>query len=109
MKKERAMDTPKPNTSFCVHPSTFQGLARIGRLARKELAEILCDRRTILTLVLMPLLLYTLLSFAFRQFLMVFVSSADIGRELRIGVANEDQKGLAEAYLAFGAEVPCWR
>jgi len=86
-----------------------QSLARVGRLARKELAEILCDRRTILTLVLMPLLLYTLLSFAFRQFLMAFVTSTAPGRELRIGVETAEQKRLVEAYLAFGAEVPCWR
>lgn len=46
--------------------------ARIGilrRLARKELIEILRDRRTVLTLVLMPLLLYPLLGIAFRTFL----------------------------------------
>jgi ABC-2 type transport system permease protein/sodium transport system permease protein len=35
------------------------------RLARKELREILRDRRTLLTLALMPLLLYPLLGFAF--------------------------------------------
>ncbi|HEY7309329.1 MAG TPA: ABC transporter permease subunit/CPBP intramembrane protease [Gemmataceae bacterium] len=47
-------------------------LSRLGllrRLVRKELSEILRDRRTILTLVLMPLLLYPLLGVAFRTFL----------------------------------------
>jgi sodium transport system permease protein len=88
----------------------WYGLARIGRLARKELAEILCDRRTILTLVLMPLLLYTLLSFAFRQFLMAFMTSSTVAsKELTIGVDTEEQKRIVEAYLAFGAEVPWWR
>jgi ABC-2 type transport system permease protein/sodium transport system permease protein len=43
-------------------------LTRVGRLARKELSEILRDRRTIVTLVAMPLLLYPLLSGAFQQF-----------------------------------------
>jgi sodium transport system permease protein len=47
-----------------------QRLARLGRLVRKELSEILRDRRTIFTLVLMPLLLYPLLAMAFPQFLL---------------------------------------
>jgi ABC-2 type transport system permease protein/sodium transport system permease protein len=42
-------------------------LARLGRLIRKELSEILRDRRTLLTLLLMPLLLYPLLGFTFYQ------------------------------------------
>jgi ABC-type Na+ efflux pump permease subunit/membrane protease YdiL (CAAX protease family) len=45
-------------------------LARQGRLIRKELSEILRDRRTIITLVVMPLLLYPLLSVAFQQFIL---------------------------------------
>jgi ABC-2 type transport system permease protein/sodium transport system permease protein len=39
--------------------------ARLFRLARKELTEILRDRRTIITLVVMPLLLYPLLGIGF--------------------------------------------
>jgi ABC-2 type transport system permease protein/sodium transport system permease protein len=45
-------------------PGPFQP-ARLFRLARKELTEILRDRRTILTLVVMPLLLYPLLGIGF--------------------------------------------
>jgi sodium transport system permease protein len=45
------------------------GLARLTRLTRKELRETLRDRRTIVTLVFMPLLLYPLLSVAFKQLL----------------------------------------
>lgn len=44
-------------------------LGRQARLAAKELKETLRDRRTIITLVLMPLLVYPVLSLAFRQFL----------------------------------------
>lgn len=40
-----------------------------GRLARKELREILRDRRTIMTLVLMPMLLYPLIGITFQKFL----------------------------------------
>ncbi len=43
--------------------------ARWTRLARKELRETLRDRRTLVTLVLMPLLVYPLLSITFNRFL----------------------------------------
>ncbi len=43
--------------------------ARWSRLARKELRETLRDRRTLVTLVLMPLLVYPLLSITFNRFL----------------------------------------
>jgi ABC-2 type transport system permease protein/sodium transport system permease protein len=57
-------------------------------LTRKELRETLRDRRTIITLVLMPLLVYPLLSVAFRQFFFSTYSKAtDI--EWRIGGNNE--------------------
>ncbi|MFT5527579.1 MAG: sodium transport system permease protein [Pirellulaceae bacterium] len=43
---------------------------RLQRLCRKELREILRDRRTIVTLVLMPLLAYPLISIAFQRFVL---------------------------------------
>ena len=49
--------------------------ARLGRLALKELREILRDRRTIITLVVMPLLLYPLLSLAFQQFFLASLAT----------------------------------
>ena len=93
-------DNPVGSTGRAWHASA---------VLRKELAEILCDRRTVLTLVLMPLLLYTLLSFAFRQFLMAFMTSTVVSKELTIGVDTEEQKRIVEAYLAYGAEVPWWK
>src|SRR5262245_64061590 len=63
-----------------------QRLARLGRLVRKELSEILRDRRTIVTLVLMPLLLYPLLAMAFPQFLIGLGSEPRTERKLAIGV-----------------------
>jgi sodium transport system permease protein len=51
--------------------------ARVGRLVRKELREILRDRRTIITLVLMPLLLYPLLSLGFQQFFLTAARSLE--------------------------------
>src|SRR5205823_10965491 len=71
---------PAPSAPRASPPS----LRRLGRLVRKELSEILRDRRTILTLVLMPLLLYPLLAMAFPQFL----AGLEAGKAgpLRIGV-----------------------
>lgn len=51
-------------------PELCARLARLGRLTLKELREILRDRRTIITLVLMPILLYPLLSIAFQKLLL---------------------------------------
>ena len=70
-------------------------LARIGRLMRKELTEILRDRRTILTLVLMPLLLYPLLTVAFQQ----YFQALQINSEYIIGFASEQEKGYFSAVL----------
>jgi len=50
-----------------------QNLARLARLTRKELRETLRDRRTVITLVLMPLLVYPLLSISFQKSLLVNV------------------------------------
>ena len=51
-------------------PAPRLSLPRLFRLARKELRETLRDRRTILTLVLMPLLVYPLLGLTFQKFLL---------------------------------------
>ena len=49
---------------------------RLVRLCMKELREILRDRRTIVTLVLMPLLVYPLLSILFNKLLSMPRNSA---------------------------------
>jgi ABC-2 type transport system permease protein/sodium transport system permease protein len=54
---------PPPRTSLTA------AAHRLLRLMRKELSESLRDRRTILTLVLMPVLLYPILAMAFQQML----------------------------------------
>ena len=50
-------------------PESGFGTPRLSRLAMKELRETLRDRRTIVTLILMPLLVYPILSLVFRTFL----------------------------------------
>ena len=46
------------------------GFSRLARLASKELLEIMRDRRTIFTLVLMPLLVYPLLGTIVQKFML---------------------------------------
>ena len=41
---------------------------RVSRLMLKELRETLRDRRTLITLILMPLLVYPALSLVFKRF-----------------------------------------
>ena len=54
-------------------------LQRVFRLARKELREILRDRRTIVTLIAMPLLIYPLMSVVFLQFSLMTQTGPDSG------------------------------
>jgi len=73
-------------------------LARLGRLVRKELNEILRDRRTILTLVIMPLLLYPLISIAMRQFFLASGMNLHGPRGYRVGFLDEHE---ADVFLAM--------
>ena len=76
------------STAVRPDPSHF-GVARVLRLARKELRETLRDRRTIITLVLMPLLVYPVLSVALWQFL---VSSSMQSKQLPLRIATENER-----------------
>ncbi len=85
--------TPTPEHEQPLYaPSTgvLNRWRRLGRLAAKELREILRDRRTIITLVLMPVLVYPLLSIAFQQF---FLSRAGDFQQpvYTIGVKGDQQ------------------
>ncbi len=67
--------------------------ARMVRLCLKELRESLRDRRTIVTLVLMPLLVYPLLSLVLNRVLLTSVSpSAETTATFGIGVDLKDSK-----------------
>jgi ABC-2 type transport system permease protein/sodium transport system permease protein len=82
-----------------------QLLGRMGRLVRKEVSSILRDRRTIITLVLMPLLLYPLLSIAFRQFLLAGAHGKREEQELSVVVPSEDDAKVLVRHLKLGWEV----
>ena len=62
------MNESPENADPAVLRTRYSVLARVLRLARKELREILRDRRTLLTLFAMPILLYPLISVLFWQF-----------------------------------------
>jgi len=65
----------------------------------KELREILRDRRTIVTLVLMPLLVYPLLALAFQKFVVTTMAPS---RQFVIGVESAEALKLVGAYLDRG-------
>lgn len=74
---------------------------RIQRLARKELRETLRDRRTVVTLVLMPILVYPLLSVVFQRFVMSQRrSESDV--VYHIGVRSEAEWGTLFETLDLG-------
>src|SRR5437870_4089330 len=75
-------------------PTHHSPLARTLRLTRKELSEVLRDRRTIVTLVAMPLLLYPLLSVAFLQFAWLGKSDAERGAKYVIGFERVEEARL---------------
>ena len=74
---------------------------RLSRLALKELRETLRDRRTIVTLVLMPLLVYPTLSLVFKTFLLANIgllpSSEPVS--LRIAYAGDVEKSQIRVVL----------
>ncbi len=69
-----ARHLPEPSPSRAGDPyrgrTTSQLRGRLYRLTLKELREILRDRRTIITLVLMPLLVYPVLGVVFQKFVL---------------------------------------
>ena len=75
---------------------------RLTRLAQKELKETLRDRRTIVTLVLMPLLVYPTLSLIFKTFLLsnaALFSGAEVP-ELRVVYSGNVSKAEADFVFA---------
>ncbi len=81
-------------------PGPFEP-SRLFRLARKELTEILRDRRTIVTLVVMPLLLYPLLTIGFGQFVLGGKVSEGPA-EYRLGFASAADEQLMGGHLLRG-------
>jgi ABC-2 type transport system permease protein/sodium transport system permease protein len=94
--------TPRP--APLVRRLSGFSFARQWRLTRKELAETLRDRRTIVTLVIMPLLVYPLLSIIFRQFLATSLSKSGQSIVL-IGVEDKKTADLVSEVVNAGSEL----
>lgn len=76
-------------------------LSRFGRLCMKELRESLRDRRTVITLVLMPLLIYPLLSLVLNRVLLNNIS-AKARQTVTIGMGAEIQHSPFPQFLLTG-------
>jgi sodium transport system permease protein len=74
---------------------------RLWRLVVKELREILRDRRTILTLVVMPLLIYPLLAVVFQRFLVTSIP-VDGDEVYLIGVDSQITAEILKRQLEEG-------
>jgi sodium transport system permease protein len=86
------------------HHSSF---ARVFRLARKELREILRDRRTIVTLIAMPLLLYPVMSVVFLQFSLASKATLAPTPEYRVGTLTTSEARTFQYRFDKGQEA--WR
>ena len=76
-------------------------IPRLIRLTLKELRETLRDRRTIMTLLLMPVLLYPLLTLAFQRF--VLSSAANLKVEYVLGFESEAARDVFGECLRWAA------
>ena len=84
--------------------SQHASLGRLWRLSQKELKETSRDRRTIVTLLMMPLLVYPLLSMAMNRYLL---TSSTTEMAYQIGVDNPtDFEWVSEVLLAPGSQPP---
>ena len=82
--------------------SSRLGVSRLARLAAKELLEIMRDRRTIFTLVLMPLLVYPLLGTIVQKFMLnSFTNLQKI--EYFIAVESDLELALLKRRVSRGA------
>lgn len=87
---------------------------RLGRLILKELRETLRDRRTIVTLLLMPLLVYPALSLVFKTYLLSSVGMLGEGKPIQLIIAydsdtsdNDMGRGLQKMFtgIEFATEL----
>jgi len=83
-------------------PSSNSWWGRVARLALKELRETLRDRRTILTLVLMPVLVYPLLTLGFQKFLLT--QKIDGAPHYRIGIEHAREFELVKQLFGEGSQ-----
>src|SRR5437879_5816282 len=78
----------------------------VWRLARKELREILRDRRTIVTLVLMPVLLYPLLGVGFNQYASALRDPGGAAAEYVLAMETREEQNRLTELIRPTAEDP---
>ncbi len=83
------------------HRGGGRNWGRVWRMILKESREILRDRRTILTLVLMPLLVYPLISIGFQKFLLTEGEKAKRPK-IGLGFRSEDEARFVMRLIALG-------
>ena len=76
---------------------------RLLRLCQKELKETIRDRRTIVTLLLMPLLVYPIMSMALNRFLL---TSGEIEEGFTICVNSEVERKILDQWLSNPKSAP---
>ncbi|TWU47873.1 ABC transporter permease subunit/CPBP intramembrane protease [Rubripirellula reticaptiva] len=86
------------------HHTTKNTPGRLWRLCQKELKETSRDRRTIVTLLLMPLLVYPLLSMAMNRYLLTADSSVEV--KYRIAVSSDAEGTRLNDLLCSPESVP---
>lgn len=101
------MSQAAPNAASTEAPRSNTTFSWLKRLAKKELSEILRDRRTIITLVLMPLLVYPLLSVAFRTLALSGVTAgAGQGAQFELWAIEFENRNQAEIIdFLLGGEI----
>ncbi len=87
---------------FINQPRGGLDLGRLRRLTLKELRETLRDRRTVVTLVVMPLLVYPILSLIFRTFLLSGAVATPSDKPIVYQFALESDVSDEECKKAFG-------
>ena len=83
------------------HQQSRESSSRTWRLATKELREILRDRRTVITLVLMPLLVYPLLGVILRKGLLNNLTHLQ-KVEVHVCLETEEEEGRFAAEMIRG-------
>lgn len=89
-----------------MHKKGRRSGSRLVRMCQKELRETLRDRRTIITLIMMPLLLYPLLSMAFNRFLISSTVGTTSAAPFTIGVGSEDEGALLLSWIGNPMSLP---
>jgi len=103
-------DTPEPPTSVDrsspsgPQPQRRATAGRLVRLCLKEMREILRDRRTIITLVLMPLLVYPLLVILLQK-LQAYSKGPEGRQHFNVGMASSDHVENCQRLVYFGDQL----